>query len=383
MHCAAVTDAVRLAPSQLASRFIEHARAQGRWTLADITRIQRDWVRGRAARRATSASTSSTSTAGMATCRRSSCRRSTTAGPTDTAEASRTGPVSGWRLLADVREAVGHDCAIASRIAVHALGPAGVGLEEAIRFIAAADDLVDLWDVTVGSITEWSKDSGTSRFFQEGYELAWTGGVREATAKPVVGVGRLHQPRPDGRDRAQRGLGPHRFGPAVDRRPVPAAEDRGGPLRRDPRVHRLQRLRPAGRDHVPPRVHPERHRRRGVPPRLASRTFQPCGQRRPRRARGRRRDRRAWNARSCSASAGCTAVHLVEAEPSSAARCAGSRGSRASASGQGSSTGARSSSTGSPTSRSSAMSSSTRRQSSSTAPSLSSSPRGRRGRETA
>src|SRR5439155_24266055 len=40
----------------------------------------------------------------------------------------------------------------------------------------------------------WSKDSGTSRFFSEGYQLEWTGRVREVTAKPIVGVGRLTNP---------------------------------------------------------------------------------------------------------------------------------------------------------------------------------------------
>jgi dimethylamine/trimethylamine dehydrogenase len=93
-----------------------------------------------------------------------------------------------------VREAVGDDCAIAVRFCVDALGPAGVELEEGLGFIRLADHLVDLWDVNVGSITEWSKDSGASRFFAEGYQLEWTGRVREATAKPIVGVGRLTNP---------------------------------------------------------------------------------------------------------------------------------------------------------------------------------------------
>ncbi|HLN06517.1 MAG TPA: FAD-dependent oxidoreductase [Acidimicrobiales bacterium] len=97
-------------------------------------------------------------------------------------------------LLEHVRAAVGDDCAIANRISVAALGPAGIEPDEALRFIAAADDLVDLWDVNVGSITEWSKDSGSSRFFPEGYQLEWTGGLREATRKPIVGVGRLTSP---------------------------------------------------------------------------------------------------------------------------------------------------------------------------------------------
>jgi dimethylamine/trimethylamine dehydrogenase len=93
-----------------------------------------------------------------------------------------------------VREAIGDECAIAVRLCVEALGPAGVELEEGLGFIGLADDLVDLWDVNVGSITEWSKDSGASRFFAEGYQLEWTGRVREVTAKPIVGVGRLTNP---------------------------------------------------------------------------------------------------------------------------------------------------------------------------------------------
>jgi len=96
--------------------------------------------------------------------------------------------------LEAVRTAVGDDCAVAVRIAVEALGGAGVELEEALAFIRLADDLVDLWDVHVGSLTEWSKDSGVSRFFEEGYQLEWTGRVREATSKPIVGVGRLTSP---------------------------------------------------------------------------------------------------------------------------------------------------------------------------------------------
>jgi dimethylamine/trimethylamine dehydrogenase len=96
--------------------------------------------------------------------------------------------------LEAVREVVGADCAIATRIAVDALGPAGIHLDEALEFVNLADDLVDLWDVNVGSIAYWSKDSGTSRYFEEGYQLEWTGRLREATAKPIVGVGRLTSP---------------------------------------------------------------------------------------------------------------------------------------------------------------------------------------------
>jgi len=96
--------------------------------------------------------------------------------------------------LEAVREAVGDDCAIAVRLAVEALGPAGVELEEGLAFVRLADHLTDLWDVNVGSIAEWSKDSGSSRFYEEGYQLEWTGRVREATRKPIVGVARLVSP---------------------------------------------------------------------------------------------------------------------------------------------------------------------------------------------
>lgn len=93
-----------------------------------------------------------------------------------------------------VRQAVGKDCAIASRISIDALGPAGINVAEGVEFIKLADRLVDLWDVNVGSIAEWSKDSGSSRFFAAGYQLEWSGQARQVTRKPIVGVGRLTNP---------------------------------------------------------------------------------------------------------------------------------------------------------------------------------------------
>ena len=100
--------------------------------------------------------------------------------------------------LAAVRAEVGGECAIATRIAVHgdsgvpgAAGLPGIHVDDMLALVAMADDLVDLWDVTVGS---WPEDSGTSRYYPEGHERPWAHRVREATAKPVVAVGRYSSP---------------------------------------------------------------------------------------------------------------------------------------------------------------------------------------------
>jgi dimethylamine/trimethylamine dehydrogenase len=97
--------------------------------------------------------------------------------------------------LERVRQAVGDDCAIVNRFAVDALGPWGVGLEEGLEFVALADHLVDLWDITIGAGSGSARvDSGTSRFYPEGHQLEWTTHVRAATSKPIVGTGRFTNP---------------------------------------------------------------------------------------------------------------------------------------------------------------------------------------------
>jgi dimethylamine/trimethylamine dehydrogenase len=104
-----------------------------------------------------------------------------------------------WReCLEKVREAVGDDCAIASRFAVDTLyGKAGIEVgEDGVRFVEYADDLVDLWDLTVGDIAEWGQNAGPSRFFEENHEKPFTGQIKagDHTNKPVVGVGRITNP---------------------------------------------------------------------------------------------------------------------------------------------------------------------------------------------
>ncbi len=104
-----------------------------------------------------------------------------------------------WReTLEKVREAVGDDCAIASRFAVDTLyGNASIEIgEDGVRFVEYVDHLVDLWDLTVGDIAEWGQNAGPSRFFEENHEKPFTGQVKAGnhTDKPVVGVGRITNP---------------------------------------------------------------------------------------------------------------------------------------------------------------------------------------------
>lgn len=94
--------------------------------------------------------------------------------------------------LAAVRDAIGRDCAVATRLCLDGReGTPGIHIDDMLEFVRLADPLVDLFDVIVGS---WPEDSGTSRFFAEGHELPWATRVHEATAKPVIGVGRFTSP---------------------------------------------------------------------------------------------------------------------------------------------------------------------------------------------
>ena len=94
--------------------------------------------------------------------------------------------------LERVREAIGDDCAIATRICIDGRdGVPGVHVDDMLEFVRLVDPLVDLFDVIVGS---WPEDSGTSRYYPEGHQLPWSSRVREATSTPIVGVGRYTNP---------------------------------------------------------------------------------------------------------------------------------------------------------------------------------------------
>jgi dimethylamine/trimethylamine dehydrogenase len=188
--------AVRLAPSQITSG-VQWAGLAKEMDAADIARVQRDWVR--AARRARDVGFDIVYVYGAHGYLMSQFLSADANRRTDGYGGSLANRGRFWlETLEAVRDAIGGDCAIATRIAVHgdcgvpgAEGLPGIHVDDTLALVKMADDLVDLWDLTVGS---WPEDSGTSRYFPEGHERPWAHQVREATSKPVVSVGRYSSP---------------------------------------------------------------------------------------------------------------------------------------------------------------------------------------------
>ena len=187
---------VRLAPSQLTST-VQWGGLAKEMDTTDIARVQRDWVQ--AARRAADVGFDIVYVYGAHGYLMTQFLSAHVNRRTDGYGGSLANRGRFWmETLAAVRAEVGGECAIATRIAVHgdsgvpgAEGLPGIHIEDMLALVAMADDLVDLWDVTVGS---WPEDSGTSRYYPEGHERPWAHRVREATAKPVVAVGRYTSP---------------------------------------------------------------------------------------------------------------------------------------------------------------------------------------------
>ena len=180
----------RLAPTQRVSE-VQFGSLAKEMTAADITRVQRDWAQ--AARRAAGAGFDIVYVYGAHGYLVTQFLSPATNRRTDGYGGTLAGRARFWlETLAAVRAAVGADCAVATRIAVHgADGLPGIEVDEMLELVAMADHLVDLWDVNVGS---WPEDSGTSRYYPEGSQRPWTHRVREATAKPIVAVGRYSSP---------------------------------------------------------------------------------------------------------------------------------------------------------------------------------------------
>jgi 2,4-dienoyl-CoA reductase-like NADH-dependent reductase (Old Yellow Enzyme family) len=125
-------------------------------------------------------------------------------------------------------------------MSLHEAGAYGFSNAELRDFIAMHAELPDLWDLANGT---WEACSGTSRFKDEGAQEDLVRGIKDLTPKPVVGVGRFTSPDAMVRQIKTGILDFIGAARPSHRRPVPAAEGAGRPLRRHPRMHRLQHLR--------------------------------------------------------------------------------------------------------------------------------------------
>ena len=145
-------------------------------------------------------------------------------------------------ILGDARDVVGDTCALAVRLAVdELLGPSGITCEgEGRDVIEALAEVPDLWDV---NLSNWSNDSQTSRFSEEGFQEPYIRFVKSSDlANRSSASGAYTSPDMHGAGDQAGHHGFHRCGPPLDRRSLPAGEDRGRTHRRYPRVHRLQHM---------------------------------------------------------------------------------------------------------------------------------------------
>ncbi|MEM9421143.1 MAG: NAD(P)-binding protein [Pseudomonadota bacterium] len=96
-------------------------------------------------------------------------------------------------IIEDAKEVAEGKAAVAVRFAVEEKrGPDGISADaEGRDILEALAEEPDLWDV---NLSDWSNDSGPSRFFEEGYQEEFTSFVKSITTKPVVGVGRYTSP---------------------------------------------------------------------------------------------------------------------------------------------------------------------------------------------
>jgi dimethylamine/trimethylamine dehydrogenase len=95
-------------------------------------------------------------------------------------------------VIGDLRDAVGDTMGLTLRVSLdETIGKLGFSNAELREFIEMHRDLPDLWDLAHGT---WEDCSGPSRFKEEAAQELLVRGIRELTAKPVVGVGRFTSP---------------------------------------------------------------------------------------------------------------------------------------------------------------------------------------------
>jgi dimethylamine/trimethylamine dehydrogenase len=96
-------------------------------------------------------------------------------------------------IIEDMKEAVGQTCAVAVRFSAdELLKLPGESLQsEAHEIISMLADVPDLWDI---KSSDWTVETVSARFSEQGAQEPWNSFVRPLTSKPVVGVGRFTSP---------------------------------------------------------------------------------------------------------------------------------------------------------------------------------------------
>ncbi len=96
-------------------------------------------------------------------------------------------------IVEEAKDAVGDTMGVIVRFSVDELrGTEGLEAhKEGREIVEMLAELPDLWDVC---LAEWSNDSQTSRFSEEGFQELFIDFVKKVTTKPVVGVGRYTTP---------------------------------------------------------------------------------------------------------------------------------------------------------------------------------------------
>lgn len=101
-----------------------------------------------------------------------------------------------WReTIEQVREAVGADCAIVAGFCLDSFTDdserAFKVSDDGVAVVELLDDLVDLWDMQVGSMSD---DASSSRFFESFWQRDYIQQVRPYAKKPIAAVGRFTDP---------------------------------------------------------------------------------------------------------------------------------------------------------------------------------------------
>ena len=96
-------------------------------------------------------------------------------------------------ILEDVKDAVGSRCAVAVRFSTDELldVPGSTLASEAHEVVALLADLPDLWDV---KSSDWTVETASARFSDQGAQEPINRFVKPLTNRPVVGVGRFTSP---------------------------------------------------------------------------------------------------------------------------------------------------------------------------------------------